>query len=256
MIEWELEFIANHRIAHLATVDSGDRPHVLPVVYAFNGERIYTPVEDKSKRTGPYKFSRVRNILNNHRIAFIVDDYDEDWNQLAWVQVRGSHAIKTKGAEYEKGIELLSLKYTQYQNDPIDGKPLIVITPQKVVGWRATDQEVKVEINGKAVLGKNVSMQINHPIGSRHQKDGFIFPVNYGIITGAAAKDGSELEAYLLGVYDPVTVFDGKCIAIIHRVGNNDKLVIAPEDVDFTDDQIKAMTDFQERFYYSEIIRS
>ena len=257
MIGWEMDFISNHRIAHLATVDSGDRPHVVPVVYAFDGEKFYSPVDDKPKRTGPYQLARVRNILANHRAVLIIDDYDEDWNKLAWVQVRGSAEIKVKGQDYERGVGLLTGKYPQYEAMPLNRKPLIIITPQKVIGWRATDRQGSIDINARAFIGQTVSIRVDRPLGSRHPQYGFSYPINYGYVPGMKAPDGDELDAYLLGVYEPVVAFDGRCIAIIHRLDDDDdKLVVVPEGAEFNDDQIRALTEFQERFFKSEIIRT
>ena len=61
---------------------------------------------------------------------------------------------------------------------------------------------------------------------------------------------------YLLGVFDPVKEYHGRVIAIIHRTNDNDdKLVVVPDGVNYTDDQIMALTEFQERFFKSVIWR-
>jgi inorganic pyrophosphatase len=53
-----------------------------------------------------------------------------------------------------------------------------------------------------------------------------------------------------------VAEYTGKCIAVIHRTNDNDdKVVIAPEGKDYTDEQIRVLTEFQERFFQSVIIR-
>ena len=80
-------------------------------------------------------------------------------------------------------------------------------------------------------------------------------PLNYGFIPDTISGDGEELDAYLLGVFEPVETYTGKVIAIIHRTNDDDdKLMIAPEDKTYTPDQIRALTEFQERFFKSEII--
>ena len=108
----------------------------------------------------------------------------------------------------------------------------------------------------KDYLGKTVDIFIDRQLGSKHPKHGFIYPVNYGYIPNTVSGDGEELDAYLLGVFEPVDIFTGKCIAIIHRTNDNDdKLVLVPEDKNYTDDQIRALTEFQERFFESEILR-
>ncbi len=105
-------------------------------------------------------------------------------------------------------------------------------------------------------LGQVLDVKIDRPFGTKHPKHGFIYPVNYGYVPGTISGDGEELDCYILGVFEPVNSFTGKCIAIIHRTNDNDdKLVLVPEDKNYTDDQIRALTEFQERFFESEILR-
>ena len=105
-------------------------------------------------------------------------------------------------------------------------------------------------------LGKTATIKMDRPLGSKHPKHGFIYPVNYGYVPDTTAPDGEELDAYLLGVFEPVDEFTGKCIAYIHRTNDDDdKLIIVPEGVEYTDDQINALTEFQERFFKHEILR-
>ena len=107
----------------------------------------------------------------------------------------------------------------------------------------------------KEYLNKTVTIKIDRPMGSRHPKHGFFYPVNYGFVPNTTSGDGEELDAYLLGVFEPVETYTDKCIAIIHRTNDNDdKLIIVPEDKSYTSDQIRALTEFQERFFESEII--
>lgn len=106
-------------------------------------------------------------------------------------------------------------------------------------------------------LNKTIEIKIDRPIGSKHPKYGFIYPINYGYVPNTISGDDEELDAYILGIYEPLDTFIGKCIAIIHRTNNNDdKLVIVPENKTFTDSEIKVLTDFQEQYFESIIIRS
>lgn len=108
----------------------------------------------------------------------------------------------------------------------------------------------------KSYLGKTVNVEIDRPLGSKHPKHGFIYTVNYGFVPNTVSGDGEELDCYVLGVFEPVEKFTGKCIAVIHRTNDNDdKLIIVPENTNFSNEQIRALTDFQERFFESEIIR-
>ena len=108
----------------------------------------------------------------------------------------------------------------------------------------------------KEYIGKIIDVKIDRPMGSKHPKHGFIYPVNYGYVPNTISGDGEELDCYVLGIFEPVETFTGKCIAIIHRTNDNDdKLIIVPDGKEYTDDAIKALTEFQERFFESEIIR-
>ena len=94
-------------------------------------------------------------------------------------------------------------------------------------------------------------------MGSKHPNHGFVYEVNYGFIPGTKASDGEEIDAYLLGVNEPVKEFIGKCIAIIHRKDDNDdKLVITPKNMEaITDEEIIKAVNFQEKWFDSVIIR-
>lgn len=106
-------------------------------------------------------------------------------------------------------------------------------------------------------IEKIVDVEIDRPLGSKHPKHGFIYTVNYGFVPNTISGDGEELDCYILGVFEPLEKFTGKCIAVIHRTNDNDdKLIIVPENISYTNDQIRALTDFQERFFESEIIRN
>lgn len=108
----------------------------------------------------------------------------------------------------------------------------------------------------KDYLGQIVKIKMDRPFGSTHPKHGFIYPVNYGYVPNTISGDEEELDAYLLGVFKPVDEFEGKVIAIIHRTNDNDdKLVVAPADKNYSDDAIEALTEFQEQYFEHEIIR-
>ena len=108
----------------------------------------------------------------------------------------------------------------------------------------------------KKYLNTIVDVKMDRPLGSKHPKHGFIYPVNYGYIPNTVSGDGEELDAYVLGVHKPVEQFTGKVIAIIHRTNDNDdKLVVVPEDKNYTDEQIIALTEFQEQYFESVILR-
>ncbi len=111
-------------------------------------------------------------------------------------------------------------------------------------------------IDARTYLNKIVSVKIDRPIGSRHPKYDYIYPVNYGYVPNTISGDGEELDCYVLGVFEPLKEFDGKCIALIHRVNDNDdKLIIVPEDREMDNKEIEALIEFQERFFKYQLIR-
>jgi len=105
-------------------------------------------------------------------------------------------------------------------------------------------------------IGKIVNVKIDRPLGSKHPKFRYHYPLNYGYIPNTKAPDGEEIDAYVLGVFKPLLKFKGKCIAVIHRLDDNDdKLIVVPEDKDYNNEQVKILTEFQEKFFKLEIIR-
>lgn len=111
-------------------------------------------------------------------------------------------------------------------------------------------------MNSKDYIGKIVDIKIDRPFGSKHPKHGFIYPVNYGFVPNTVSGDGEELDCYLLGVFEPIKEYQGRCIAIIHRTNDNDdKLIVVPDGKNYSDDAIEALVEFQEQYFQHEIIR-
>ena len=97
---------------------------------------------------------------------------------------------------------------------------------------------------------------MDRPLGTKHPKHGFIYEVNYGYITNTVSGDGEELDAYVLGQHKPLEKFTGQVIAIIHRTNDDDyKLIVVREGKNYTYEQIRALTEFQEQWFESEIWR-
>ena len=108
----------------------------------------------------------------------------------------------------------------------------------------------------KQYLDTIVTVKIDRPLGSKHPKHNFIYPVNYGFIPNTISGDGEELDAYILGEHKPLDIFQGKVIAIIHRTNDDDdKLIVVKENKNYTDEQIRALTEFQEQYFDSVIYR-
>ena len=105
------------------------------------------------------------------------------------------------------------------------------------------------------MIGKIVTVKVDRPLGSRHPKySDLIYPVNYGYVEGILAPDGEEQDVYILGVDIPTETFTGKVIAVIHRLNDvEEKWVAVPEGMTFTREEIAKKTEFQEKYFETEI---
>jgi len=129
-----LKLLGSGRVARLATVDPVGKPHLVPLVFAIDGNRIYSAVDHKPKRTQQLK--RMRNIAANPAVAILADHYEDDWSRLWWIRVDGTAEVVETGPVWERAIAALAGKYPQYRGQPPDGSA-IVITIDRVSGWAA-----------------------------------------------------------------------------------------------------------------------
>ena len=109
----------------------------------------------------------------------------------------------------------------------------------------------------KLLLGKEVTVYIDRPLGSKHPKfPNIIYPVNYGYIREITALDNKYQDSYLLGVTEPVETYIGVVYAIIVREDDvEDKLVIVPKNKEFTVDEIDKLVNFQEKYFKHKIMK-
>ena len=133
---WATEFLGVARVGRLATAGADGRPLVVPVCYALEGDRIYSAVDAKPKRTRELR--RLRNIAENPRVSLVVDEYDEDWTRLRYVIVEGTADVLTGGDEFSRAVDRLVAKYPQYRalTLPRDSGAVIRIVPDRVLSWR------------------------------------------------------------------------------------------------------------------------
>ena len=111
-------------------------------------------------------------------------------------------------------------------------------------------------MKSKEYLNKIVKVKIDRQMGSKHPKHNYIYPVNYGFIPNTISGDGEEIDCYLLGIFEPVKEYEGKCIAILHRTNDDDdKLIIVPKEKNYSNEAIEALVEFQEKYFKHDIIR-
>ena len=111
-------------------------------------------------------------------------------------------------------------------------------------------------MNSRDYIGKIVKVKIDRPLGSKYPNWDMIYTVNYGYVPNTISGDGEELDCYVLGIFEPIKEFEGKCIAVIKRINeDDDKLIIVSDGKDYSNEQIKALIEFQERYFESKIFR-
>jgi PPOX class probable F420-dependent enzyme len=121
----EIAFLDGRELARLATVSKDLMPHVIPVMYTMDGEKVIVAVD--------YGTKKLENMKANPKVALVVDDYEP--NRAVFIQ--GTCEILERGPEYLRLLDLLFKKFESYRNNPwTEGEsPILSITPLKVVSW-------------------------------------------------------------------------------------------------------------------------
>jgi PPOX class probable F420-dependent enzyme len=120
------------RVARLASVDAGGRPHLVPIVFVLVGETIYSAVDAKPKRTVALR--RLENVRTNPLVSVLADHYDEDWRRLWWARADGSaRVVDLEQPEARRAVELLAARYPQQRAVG----PVLAIDVESWRGWSA-----------------------------------------------------------------------------------------------------------------------
>lgn len=133
---WACDLLREGRVARLGTADRAGRPLVVPVCYAWDGERVYSAIDAKPKRTRALR--RLRNIEDNPQAALVVDEWDEDWSRLRWVMAEGRAEVLRAGPVHGRALSLLVAKYPQYRALGLEREAgaVIVLVPDRLRCWR------------------------------------------------------------------------------------------------------------------------
>ena len=128
--------LAGARVARLATADREGHPHVVPICFALDGDRLYSAVDHKPKRR--LELRRLDNLRANPTASVLADHYDEDWGRLWWVRADGTAAIldpddDRASEERSRAVALLVDKYEQY----VGREPAGAVISLAVRSWRS-----------------------------------------------------------------------------------------------------------------------
>jgi PPOX class probable F420-dependent enzyme len=140
-------FLADARRAILATVAPSGAPRLVPVCFALAADDdrlgrpvLYSPIDEKPKASAdPHALSRVQDLLVLPDVSLLVDRWDEDWTQLAWLRLYG-HGVLLEPQPHEReehaaAVGLLRAKYPQYASHRLEGRPIIRIVVDRSRSW-------------------------------------------------------------------------------------------------------------------------
>jgi PPOX class probable F420-dependent enzyme len=126
--------LATARVARLATIDPDGRPHLVPIVFALEGDTLYSAVDRKPKSSQTLR--RIENARVRPDVTILVDHYEEDWSGLWWIRLRGRARVLDEGDERGRALALLAEKYSQYRSEPPSG-PVLAVDITEVREWSA-----------------------------------------------------------------------------------------------------------------------
>jgi len=120
-----LSFLKSHELCRLATASKDAKPHVVPVIYALDGENLVIAIDYGTKKLG--------NLRQNKNVALVVDDYSPNHA----VMVEGECEILERGKEYLRLLQILFDRFEIYRKHPWgEGEsPILKVRPTKAVVW-------------------------------------------------------------------------------------------------------------------------
>jgi pyridoxamine 5'-phosphate oxidase family protein len=105
--EEEMDFLAENRLARVATVSPDMQPHVVPVVYEFDGSAFYFSGWNLARSL------KFRNIQRNGKVAMVFDD------------------VPSVSPWRVRGLEVRGVAEVEYSN----GEPYVKVTPLVKRSW-------------------------------------------------------------------------------------------------------------------------
>jgi PPOX class probable F420-dependent enzyme len=140
-------FIGSARRAVLATIAPDAHARLVPICFSLDDVLpiLYTPIDDKAKRTNdPLALARVHDLQGDPRVTILVDRWDEDWSRLGWVRGEGRAVVLDPAAgrtdEHAAAVSILRAKYRQYETHRLEARPIIRITLERVTSWGRLDE--------------------------------------------------------------------------------------------------------------------
>ena len=230
----------------------------------FMNSEIAESFDNKSILASTIQFDDIFNSINAEfgESSYGKIKYSKD--EMNWIgyiyRVMGFYYNKTSKYIYKLFPAKEMVKYYKigHTYDPEDAAERLMEQKCKLEDYIEKGVHIlkRLELREELIklINKKIKVYIDRPIGFNHE--GIIYEQNYGYIKELIALDGEYQDAYVIGVNKPLKVFNGKVIAIINRINDNeDKLIVCEEDKDYTLEEIKKYIDFQEKYFKYKIIK-
>ncbi len=130
------DLLSSAQVAVLASVRPDGRAHAVPIVFAIDGDHLYTAIDHKPKSTT--RLARLENIAKNPQVSVLAQHYNDDWEQLWWVRADGEATVLESADHRQKAVDLLIAKYAQYRSQAPSGN-VIAVRIDRLTGWAAAD---------------------------------------------------------------------------------------------------------------------
>lgn len=106
-------------VARLGTLAADGAPSLVPVVFVWLNDAIWSPVDGKPKRTT--ELARLANVTRDPRCTLLIDRYDVDWRRLWWIRLDCEATVHSPAPNDPIVAQLeaaLRAKYPQYGATP------------------------------------------------------------------------------------------------------------------------------------------
>ena len=132
----QASFVSEARTATLGTIAEDGRPRLVPICFVLHDDVLFTPIDEKPKQTtNPHQLARILDIERRADVTVLIDQWDEDWDHLAWLRIEGRSSLTEDPAERASAVEALRAKYPQYAEHDLEHRPLIRIAIERVRSW-------------------------------------------------------------------------------------------------------------------------
>lgn len=156
----DLRFLDSLPVARMATLMPDGSPHIVPICFTVCQGEVYSALDEKPKSRPGEELRRVRNMVRDPRVTVLADQYADDWEQLAYVMLRGeAELVRPLQSGHRDAVRALREKYPQYRSMSLERSPLLRISPRSVVRWGPAERAVDVAADALGAIRSRRSVR-------------------------------------------------------------------------------------------------